>query len=59
MNISKSKLLAIITGFISIFICILYLILITIFDFRNLLNDQLTSLPENMAAILLEIDFLP
>ena len=59
MNISKSKLLAIITGFISIFICILYLILITIFDFRNLLNDQLTSLPENMAAILLEVDFLP
>ena len=59
MNISKSKLLAIITGFISIFICILYLILITIFDFRNLLNDQLTSLPENMAAILLEMDFLP
>ena len=59
MNISKSKLLAIITGFISIFICILYLILITIFDFRNLLNDQLTSLPENMAVILLEMDFLP
>ena len=59
MNISKSKLLAIITGFISIFICILYLILITIFDFRNLLNDQLTSLPENMAAILLEMEFLP
>ena len=59
MNINKSKLLAIITGFISIFICILYLLLITIFDFRNLLNDHLSSLPESMAAILLEMDFLP
>ena len=51
MNISKSKIIAIITGFISITICILYLLLITVFDFRSILNEKLISLSENMAAV--------
>ena len=55
MNIRRSKLVAILTGFISILICILYLLLITIFDFRTLFNEQITSLSENMAAIFFEI----
>ena len=55
MKISRSKLIAIITGFISILICILYLLLITVFDFRSFLNDQITSHSENMAAISVEI----
>ena len=55
MNISRSKLIAVITGFISILICILYLLLITVFDFRSFLNDQITSHSANMAAICFEI----
>ena len=55
MNISRSKLVAIITGFISILICILYLLLITVFDFRSVLNDRITSQSTNMAAIFVEI----
>ena len=55
MKISRSKLIAIITGFISILICILYLLLITVFDFRSFLNDQITSHSANMAAIFFEI----
>ena len=58
MKISKSKLIAIITGFISILICIVYLLLITVFDFRSFLNDQITSHSPNMAAIFVE-DFHP
>ena len=44
MNIERSKLIAIVTGFISIAICIVYLLLITIFDFRTILNDQLSNI---------------
>ena len=55
MKISRSKLIAIITGFISILICILYLLLITVFDFRSLLNNQITSHSANMAVIFFEI----
>ena len=55
MKTSRSKLIAIITGFISILICILYLLLITVFDFRSFLNDKLTSHSANMAAIYVEI----
>ena len=58
MNIGKSKLVAIIAGFISVTICILYLLLITVFDFRSLLNEQLISLSENMAEVFFEIDYL-
>ena len=42
MNIVRPKIIAIVTGFISIFICIAYLLLITIFDFRAYLNDYLS-----------------
>ncbi len=55
MKISRSKLIAIITGFISILICILYLLLITVFDFRSFLNDQIISHSANMAAVFFEI----
>jgi len=44
MNFGRSKIIAIITGFISIAICIAYLLLITIFDFRAYINDQLSNL---------------
>ena len=44
MNIGRSKIIAILTGFISIAICVAYLLLITIFDFRAYLNDQLSNL---------------
>ncbi len=44
MNVSRSKIIAIVTGFISIAICISYLLLITIFDFRTVLNDQLSNI---------------
>ena len=42
MNINKQKFIAILTGFISITICIAYLLLITVFDFRAYINDQLS-----------------
>ena len=54
MKNSKSKLIAIVTGFISILICILYLLLITVFDFRSFLNDKIISHSANMAAISVE-----
>ena len=56
MNISRSKAIAIVTGIFSILICILYLLLITLFDFRSFLNDQITSLSENMAVVFFEND---
>jgi len=57
MNISRSKIVAIITGVISILICVIYLLLITIFDFRSFLNDQITNLSENMATFF-DFDYL-
>ena len=56
MNISRAKLVAIITGFISILICILYLLLITVFDFRSFLNEQITSLSEDKEVVYFEKD---
>jgi len=44
MNFVRPKIIAIITGFISIVICVAYLLLITVFDFRAYLNDQLSNL---------------
>ena len=44
MNMGRQKLIAIVTGFISVAICIAYLLLITIFDFRTYLNDQLSNI---------------
>ena len=55
MKFSRSKLIAIITGFISVLICIVYLLLITVFDFRSFLNDQIISHSLNMAAVFVEI----
>ena len=57
MNISRSKIVAILTGFISVLICILYLLLITIFDFRSFLNEHIVNLSENMAIVWIEIDY--
>ena len=57
MKFSKSKLIAIITGFISILICIIYLLLITVFDFRSFLNDQLAIHSANMAAVFVVVDY--
>ena len=59
MNVSRSKIVAILTGFISVLICILYLLLITIFDFRSFLNEHIINLSENMAIVLLVIDYHP
>ena len=50
---SRSKFIAKLTGFISIAICIIYLLLITIFDFRALFNDYFSDLSNNMAVIFL------
>ena len=44
MNMGRPKFIAIVTGFISITICIAYLLLITIFDFRTYINDQLSNI---------------
>tara|TARA_B100000609_G_C16862754_1_gene256021 strand:- start:207 stop:344 length:138 start_codon:yes stop_codon:yes gene_type:complete len=44
MNIARPKIIAIVTGFISIAICIAYLLLITIFDFRTFINNQLSNI---------------
>ena len=57
MNMTRSKIIAVVTGCISVLICILYLILITVFDFRSFLNDYITNLSENMAVVLVEIDY--
>jgi len=43
MNMGRPKIIAIVTGFISIAICIAYLLLITIFDFRTYLYDLLSN----------------
>ena len=59
MNKNRSKLIAIITGAISVFICILYLLLITVLDFRTQFNDQIISLSENMAVVSLELEYFP
>ncbi len=44
MKISRSKVVALLTGFISIIICISYLLLITVFDFRTFINNQLSNI---------------
>ena len=59
MNNTRPKIIAIIAGFISVLICIIYLLLITVFDFRTFLNEHITNLSENMAIALAEIDHYP
>ena len=56
MNIQRSKIIAYLTGFISILICIVYLLLITVFDFRSILNEQITIDQDNLAVIFLSIE---
>ena len=48
---NRPKFIAKITGFISIVICIIYLIFISVFDFRSNLNNYLINQAENMGAI--------
>ena len=44
MAIKRQKFIAILKGLISITICIAYLLLITVFDFRAYINDQLSNI---------------
>ena len=48
---NRPKLIAKITGFISIVICIIYLLFISVFDFRSNINNYLINQSENMGAI--------
>ncbi len=48
---NRPKLIAKITGFISIVICLFYLLFISVFDFRNNINNYLINQTENMGAI--------
>ena len=48
---NRPKLIAKITGFISIVICIVYLLFISIFDFRNNLNKYLINQTQNMGVV--------
>ena len=48
---NRPKLIAKITGFISIIICIVYLLFISVFDFRSNLNNYLINQTENMGVI--------
>ena len=51
MDQKKSRFIAIITGFISISICILYLLFTIFFDSRVFINQYLTNLSEEMGVI--------
>ena len=51
MNKSRPRLIAIVTGIISISICVLYLLLITLFDSRAFLNEYLTNHSDNMGVV--------
>ena len=48
---NRPKFIAKITGFISIIICLMYLLFISIFDFRDNLNNYLINQTENMGVI--------
>ncbi len=48
---TRAKLIAKITGFISIIICVIYLLFISVFDFRSNLNNYLINQTENVGAI--------
>ena len=56
MSIQSSKIIALITGFISILICVSYLLFIAIFDFRSFLNDRISIDQDNLAVIFLSIE---
>ena len=48
---NRPKLIAKITGIISIVICLIYLLFISVFDFRSNLNNYLINQTENMGVI--------
>ena len=48
---NRAKIIARLTGIISIAICIIYLLFISVFDFRSYLNDFLVNQSENMGVI--------
>ena len=48
---NRPKLVARITGLISIIICLMYLLFISVFDFRSNLNNYLINQTENMGVI--------
>ena len=48
---NRPKFVAKLTGFISIVICLIYLIFISVFDFRSNLNNYLINHSENMGVI--------
>ncbi len=52
---NRSKFIAKLTGFISILICIIYLLLITIFDFRGTFNEYLSNISKSVAVIFLKV----
>ena len=56
---NRPKLIARITGFISIVICIVYLLFISVFDFRSNLNTYLINQTENMGAIVSSLGNYP
>ena len=48
---NRPKFVAKLTGFISIVICLIYLIFISVFDFRSNLNNYLINQSEKMEVI--------
>ena len=56
---NRPKFIAKITGFISIIICMIYLLFISIFDFRSNLNNYLVNQTENMGAIVYCLRYYP
>ena len=56
---NRPKLIAKITGIISIFICIIYLSFISFFDFRDNLNHYLVNQTENMGVIVSYVGNFP
>ena len=56
---NRPKLIAKITGFISIIICLVYLLFISVFDFRNNLNNYLINQNESMGVIVLSLRNFP
>ena len=56
---NRPKLIAKITGIISIFICMIYLLLTSFFDFRDNINHYLINQTENMGVIVSYVENFP
>ena len=56
---NRPKLIAKITGIISIVICIIYLLFISFFDFRDNINHYLINQTENMGVIVSYVGNFP